>query len=281
MTTPLLTLRRQASQPATERLEWKTLLETARDGTEYAAPVRLLPRHSFEFSALLNGSPSDQANLALLQAGGTVAAPLWHHAVSAEHLQAMRGFDTSNDNAALMPDGQLVRFAGLGSLPAGAIGAVPLADCLLEQPLALTRHTNTLAETRISLRALFFNEAVELLPYTLLNGRRLVPLTERHNWKTTATDTTEHTGETFDADTALAYERHYSKRTVRISVDVAGYDAITELRRWLFTVRGRAGVISYAFAGEAPTLWRLFADAVAIDYSRPGLASTTLNLVAL
>lgn len=270
MTTPIFTPKPDATSSLIERLEWLTNLETARDGTEFARAVRMVPRHRLEFSAYIR-SADDKNSISILQAGGQVLLPLWPHVeryTGAPTPSRGYGYRLGHEAAFLtLSGGSLAEFSG--TYPSGYI--LPAAVARLDSNVQLTRLTSDLAVARLGFRLVDFSEEID----TDVS----LALPERHDWTVSVDDTTDETSETFDTATALVVERHYAKRVIKISIMARSFEAVTALRRFFFAVRGRANTFAYALAGEPEQQWRLGTDAVEIEYLKTSLARVQLTLI--
>lgn len=276
MTTPLFTPRPDGSASTIERLEWQTDLQISRDGTEFARQVRLLPRHRIEFSTLIE-SDEDKASLAVLQAGGRVLLPLWCHTERRRYLSQWQnldipsrgyGFSTGGEgHFCTLTNGALSLFNG--GLFDGYI--IPAAVARMDTNVQLTRLTSMTVVARLGFRLLDFNEQI--------SAEVPLVLPVRHDWSVSVDDATDEAIEAFDTATALVLERHYAKRTIRISVMADSFEGVAELRRFFFAVRGRFNTFQFALTGEDASQWRMAADAVEIEYLTTSLARVQLTLV--
>lgn len=290
MSTQPFTLLPDGAEPITERLEWLTAVETARNGTERRAPLRARPRYGLAASFVMP-TRADPSALSPLSAGDEMFLPAWTHPLTrdafglfyadaiAPHGDARPFvFRLKNSQALALVianvgvDGRV--FADNADQLYGA-GWPAVPARLTDDSFEVQCVTPTVRTFSLSFQSTDVIDAPPAWSGSTDAGLPLYP--ERHDWTNTIRDTLAFSANSFDAGHLTTWEKRYSTRTVSVLTTLTTREAVLAFRRFVYGLQGRNG----AFRWRAPQddqvrTWRLTSDQVELRYYRPGLARVEL-----
>ena len=276
MPTPtLLAFHPDFGSNANERLEWRTSVSIASDGTESRRSIWSVPRRIYEFE-LPEAPGFNQGLLAILRAQpAMVRVPLWCFSGN----PATQGL--TGPGQQFLHVGNTLEVADSPTPGAAFYEAVPLVDGYLHTEISASHWTDEVAACSIAVRAVPFVEQVPAWGH-MHEGTTLARMPDWFIEGASALDETLSRNELLaESNTALFdIETRYVERKVAVTLALPDDEAVAQLRAFLFHVKGRHGEFAgnVGAAADGMRRWRLDADAIDITYQAGGWAECRLPL---
>lgn len=286
MPTPYnFTAPRNGATPVVEHLEWLTDVRTSRNGTEQRTARRAYPRYTYNFD-IYSASDISRACLQALRLETSFLVPLWPHVFERPDTDPTAGI------AATSP--QVMQLDSAGAF-AASTGPVTWADGYqVAAPCALARYggaqralthvvSGKIATSAVSFRLEDFEEDVAAyagaFSLSMPDFPLLDPFTSYGGGLAEQVNDNANTSDNGNLD---VYESRYIERVYTLNIVLNSRTRILAFRQLMFSLKGRLGVLRWTAPGDTvERSWRLAADAVALSYTRPGYATTTLSLKQL